>query len=68
MGGGGGMSMWREGEGNEERGEGQEGRARARRQERGGSSSPFYSESGIPVCCQVTVGRSLEKMLTELYQ
>ena len=33
-------------------------RARARRQERGGSSSPFYSESGTPGNC------SLEEMLT----
>jgi hypothetical protein len=30
----------------------------------GGVSSPFYSESGIPGCCQVTVGLSLDKMLT----
>jgi hypothetical protein len=26
-----------------------------------GASSPFYSESDIPGCCQVTVGRSLDK-------
>ena len=31
---------------------------------RGGASSPFYSESGLPDCCQVTVGQSLDKMLT----
>ena len=30
-----------------------------------GASSPFYSELGIPDHCQVTVGRSLDKMLTE---
>ena len=28
-----------------------------------GASSPFYSESGIPGCCQVTVGQSLEAVL-----
>jgi hypothetical protein len=27
-------------------------------------SSSFYIESGIPGCCQVTVGRSLDKTLT----
>jgi hypothetical protein len=49
------MSRWR--------GEGQEDRARARRQERKeGASSPFYSGSGTPGCCQVTVGQSLDKM------
>ena len=32
--------------------------------ERGEASSPFYSKSGIPGCCQVTVGQSLEEMLT----
>ena len=48
--------------------EGEEGKgARAREQERKeGASSPFYSESGIPGYCQVTVGRSLEEMLTLL--
>ena len=40
----------------EREGEGRRSRAR----ERGGVSSPFYSESGTPDCCQVTVGRSLE--------
>ena len=29
-----------------------------------GASSPFYSESGITGCGQVTVGWSLDKMLT----
>ena len=33
---------------------------RAREQDSGGVSSPFYSESGTPGCCQVTVGRSLD--------
>ena len=28
-----------------------------------GASSPFYSESDTPGCCQVTVGRSLDRML-----
>jgi hypothetical protein len=42
-----------------------EDRAGARRQERAeGTSSSFYSESGTPGCCQVTVGWSLDKMLT----
>ena len=37
----------------------------ARRQEREeGTSSPFYSGSGLPGCCQVTVGWSLDRMLT----
>jgi len=38
-------------------------RARARENEEG-ASSLFYSESGIPGCCQVTVGRSLDRVLT----
>jgi hypothetical protein len=54
------MSTWRERrEGSGER-ESKLG-ARAREQEREeGASSPFYSESGIPDCCQVTVGQSLD--------
>ena len=32
---------------------------------RGEASSPFYSESGTPGCCQVTVGQSLDKMPTK---
>ena len=66
------MSMWRErGERNGERGEengkrGGKGRTRAREEQKReeGASSPFYSESGIPGCCQVTVGQSLDRMLT----
>jgi len=50
------MSKWRERR--EENGK----RVRARERERGGG--PFYSESGIPDCCQVTVGQSLDKILT----
>jgi hypothetical protein len=43
---------------------GQSGRKKARDQEREeGASSPFYSESGTPGCCQVTVGRSLTIMI-----
>lgn len=42
---------------------------RARRQEsEEGVSGPFYSESGTPGCCQVTVGRSLDKMATLIIQ
>ena len=51
-----------------EREKGQEDRVRAGRQEKKreeGASNPFYSESGIPGHCQVTVGRSLDKMLTQ---
>ena len=58
------MNIWREGEGT---GKGksprrQERSRRTREQEaRGeeGASSPFYSGSGLPGCCQVTVGRSM---------
>jgi hypothetical protein len=31
---------------------------------RGGVSSPIFTESGIPRCCQVTMGWSLDKTLT----
>jgi hypothetical protein len=42
-----------------------EGGKRVRGQEsEEGASSPFYNESGIPGCCQVTVGQSLKEMLT----
>ena len=46
-----------------------EDRVGARKQEREeGASSPFYSESGIPGCCQVTRGvegrANLDNMLT----
>jgi hypothetical protein len=73
------MTTWREGgreweesgEGNGERGEARGSkRARgkkARRQERErqeGASSPFYSGSGLPGCCQVTVEWSLDRILT----
>jgi hypothetical protein len=57
------MSTRREGEGNRESG----GRVKRIEIEQEGkkASSSFYSESGIPGCCQVTVGRSLDKMLTQ---
>ena len=48
-------------------GKGQEDRAGEGRQEQERAeetSSSFYSESGLPDCCQVTVGQSLDKMLT----
>jgi hypothetical protein len=36
-----------------------------REEERGEVTNiPFYTESIIPGCCQVTVGQSLEEMLT----
>ena len=56
------MSTRREGEGNRESG----GRVKRIEIEQEGkkASSSFYSESGIPGCCQVTVGWSLEGMLT----
>jgi hypothetical protein len=39
----------------------QEQEKRGREQENeAGASSPFYSESGTPGHCQVTVGRSLD--------
>ena len=54
------MSTWREmGEGSEKSVNNPEleERTRVRKQEREeGASSPFYSESGTPGCCQVTVG------------
>jgi hypothetical protein len=60
------MGMWREGEGNGERGSRNKRQSRSKRaRERGGASSPFYSESGTPGCCQVTVGWSLDKILTQ---
>ena len=64
--------MWRERGTGEwgEKGKGGEDRVGARRQDQEraeGASSPFYSESGIPGCCQVTVGQSLEEMLTFLH-
>ena len=60
------MSTWREGGrewGREDRvgtREEQEPKRTRKEQERGeGASSPFYSGSGLPGCCQVTVGRSI---------
>jgi hypothetical protein len=39
-------------------------RAREGQESEEGASSPFYSESGILGYCQVTVGQSLDRMLT----
>jgi len=54
------LSMWRE------KGERRSGTRRQREskkaRETGEVSSPFYSESGTPGCCQVTVGQSLDKI------
>jgi hypothetical protein len=58
----------RDGEGNGKRGgKGQGDKAGARKEEQEseeGASSPFYSGSGLPGCCQVTVGQNLDRMLT----
>ena len=35
------------------------GKGEKRSKRRGGASSPFYSELGLPGCCQVTVRRSI---------
>ena len=40
----------------------QEGKSKREREE--GASSPFYSESGTPGCCQVSVGQSTPGALT----
>ena len=45
-------------------------RSKKTRESKGGkraevASSPSYSESGMPGYCQVTVGRSLDRMLTK---
>ena len=50
-------------------GKGARGQSESKKEERKreeGWSSPFYSESGIPGYCQVTVEWSLEEMLTHL--
>lgn len=56
----------REGEMEGEKGSEKEGAekegAESKREE--GANSPFYRESGIPGCCQITVGWNLDKMLT----
>ena len=55
------MNMWRDGGG--EWGEkGQRGKRIREQESEEGASSPFYNESGIPGCCLVTVGQSLEEM------
>ena len=57
-------------EGGREWGERGKGKARAREEQEKeeGASSPLYSESGTPGCCQVTVGWSLKGMLTPLFK
>ena len=54
-----GRGMWREGA---ER----EGGKSREQESKEGANSPFYTEAGIPGCCQVTVGWSLEEMLTRI--
>jgi hypothetical protein len=48
--------------------EGEEDTGKARRQERKreqrGQTDPFIMCQALPDCCQVTVGQSLDKMLT----
>jgi hypothetical protein len=51
------------GEGNERARAGRQKKEQERARERGGGKQPLYSESGIPGCCQVTVGQSLDRML-----
>ena len=62
------MATWREMGREWERGgaRGQEARERSRSKREEGASSPFYSGPGLPGCCQVTVGQSLEGILTFL--
>jgi len=43
---------------------GQRGKSLREQENEEGPSSPFYSESGIPDCCQVTVEQGLEETLT----
>jgi hypothetical protein len=63
------MSTWREGgkrmgrEGEQE-GKRQEMRDRSKRVTEEGASSPSYLGPGLPGCCQVTVGQSLDRILT----
>jgi hypothetical protein len=52
------MGTWRE------RGKGKQGKSKTVAREQDRASSPFYSKSGLPGCCQVTVGQSLDRMLT----
>jgi len=59
------LRMWREkGEGNEKTEQGQEVKSKNKRVKRG-QAAPFLV-TGIHGCCQVTVGWSLDRMLTEL--
>jgi hypothetical protein len=57
------MSISREGEG---KGMGKDRNKRTR--EGGeGTSSPFYNGSDLHGCCQVTMGWSLDRMLTDIF-
>jgi hypothetical protein len=49
-----------------ERGEQKQGRSKRTRDQGSeeGASSPFYSGSGLPGCCQLTVGWSLDRIPT----
>jgi hypothetical protein len=54
----------REGNGEEWGRESKSKRVREEQEREEGASSFFFSGSGTPGCCQVTVGQSLERMLT----
>jgi hypothetical protein len=60
------MSMWRRsGKGmGREGGREAEKKQREKQESNQGTSSPFYTGSSLPGCCQVTVGQSLDRMLT----
>jgi hypothetical protein len=47
-----------------ERGGEKSKRAREKQEREEGANSHFYSGLGLPGCCQVTVGWSLDRMLT----
>jgi hypothetical protein len=57
------MSTWRERGGEGKRRQSGSNKARVRERVEG-ASIPFYSGSGTPGSCQVTVEQSLDKMLT----
>ena len=60
------MSTWREGRREMERCRKEQEDREQENKRAEGASSPFYSESGKPGCCQVTVGQNLDKMLTHM--
>lgn len=63
VGKGGGEQGWGEGEGRGEKKRVETIKLENKRIREEGAIIPFYSESGTPSCCQVTVERSLEEML-----